>query len=173
MYNELQAWAPRTELSRNKPTLDVPEDEGRKDHTSEWQKKWPSIETSCKYVSSLENKKVGSNKERLSLYFGLSIIGRCHDWSCPPPHCIILVVVFVIGHSPCPPHCIIIIIIGHSHCHQSQSSYSSPHNHFVIVGVVIGHLPHHIIVVIFIECEQAAEYLQQGRGKQVGSKACE
>jgi bis(5'-adenosyl)-triphosphatase len=35
VYDELQAWAPRAELSRNKPTLDVPEDEGRKDRTSE------------------------------------------------------------------------------------------------------------------------------------------
>jgi bis(5'-adenosyl)-triphosphatase len=35
VYDELQAWAPRHELSRNKPTLDVPEDEDRKDRTSE------------------------------------------------------------------------------------------------------------------------------------------
>ena len=35
VYDELQAWAPRAELSRNKPILDVPEDEDRKDRTDE------------------------------------------------------------------------------------------------------------------------------------------
>ena len=35
VYDELQAWAPRTELSQNKPALDVPEDLDRKDRTVE------------------------------------------------------------------------------------------------------------------------------------------
>jgi bis(5'-adenosyl)-triphosphatase len=35
VYDELQAWAPRQRLSCNKPTLDVPEDDDRKDRTSE------------------------------------------------------------------------------------------------------------------------------------------
>ena len=34
VYDELQAWAPRAELARNKPILDVPEEEARKDRTS-------------------------------------------------------------------------------------------------------------------------------------------
>jgi bis(5'-adenosyl)-triphosphatase len=34
VYDELQAWAPRTARSCDKPTLDVPEDEGQKGHTS-------------------------------------------------------------------------------------------------------------------------------------------
>jgi bis(5'-adenosyl)-triphosphatase len=35
VYDEMQEWAPRKELSKNKPTLDVPEDEDRKDRTVE------------------------------------------------------------------------------------------------------------------------------------------
>lgn len=35
VYDEMQAWGPTDELSRNKPTLDVPEDEDRKDRTVE------------------------------------------------------------------------------------------------------------------------------------------
>lgn len=35
VYDEMQAWAPRAELSQHKPTLDVPEDEDRKDRTDE------------------------------------------------------------------------------------------------------------------------------------------
>lgn len=35
VYDEMEAWAPRQELSQNKPALDVPEDEDRKDRTME------------------------------------------------------------------------------------------------------------------------------------------
>lgn len=35
VYDELQDWAPRKELSQSKPTLDVPDDEDRKDRTVE------------------------------------------------------------------------------------------------------------------------------------------